>query len=89
MLYIDLGALDSDRVHPLAAGQTLFACEPLKSDDNNRVKTSETRVKVCGRHIALQHYFVLLDDDEVGKFYQHMSQLQIWDWQHSTTSRVS
>jgi hypothetical protein len=87
MLYIDLGALDSDRVHPLAAGQTLFACEPLKSDDNNRVKTSETRVKVCGRHIALQHYFVLLDDDEVGKFYQHMSQLQIWDWQHSTTSR--
>ncbi|KAG1786072.1 uncharacterized protein HD556DRAFT_1531193 [Suillus plorans] len=71
-VYINLGALDGDGVHPEAAGETLFL-----SDDSRSV-TRKTRLKGFGRHIALSRRL----NDENNSVWQ----LHIWDWKYSTTS---
>ncbi|KAG1860346.1 hypothetical protein F4604DRAFT_1790737 [Suillus subluteus] len=82
-LYIDLRALDSGGIHPRAAGRTLFLSELVEYDnDNDYIETTGTSLKGCGRHIALQCSHVASVEDEDG----NRSQLQIWDWQHSTIS---
>ncbi|KAG1804396.1 uncharacterized protein BJ212DRAFT_1580997 [Suillus subaureus] len=87
-LYIDLRALDSDRDHPLAAGRTLFLSEVPKYNDNDDIRTITTTLKGCGRYIAFQHFCMLsVEDEDKGNFCEYVSQLQIWDWQHSTTSK--
>jgi hypothetical protein len=77
---IKLGALDSDEVHPQAAGETLF----LSDDSRNLLQTLRVKLKCFGRHIALwrrlgNDVWGSMDDDWL---------LQVWDWKHSTTSSV-
>ncbi|KAG1880146.1 hypothetical protein F4604DRAFT_520779 [Suillus subluteus] len=76
-LYIDLRVLDSDGVHPHAAGRTLFLSVPPASKDKCLV-TESAKLKGFGRHIALRCSFVYP--------FEGTWQLHIWDWQHSTTS---
>ncbi|KAG2120194.1 hypothetical protein BD769DRAFT_1020259 [Suillus cothurnatus] len=77
--YIDLVALDGDGAHPQAAGRTL-----LLSDFPRRQNfiTKTTKVEGLGRHIALR----LFDDESRTPSIASRWWLQIWDWQHSTTS---
>ncbi|KAG1855343.1 hypothetical protein DFJ58DRAFT_880858 [Suillus subalutaceus] len=86
--YIDLRVLDSGGVHPRAAGWTLFLSDLPEDDDDDLIETTGTSLKGCGRHIALQRVYVTSVEDEDGEGIsrEHMLQLQIWDWQHSTTS---
>ncbi|KAG2343512.1 hypothetical protein BDR05DRAFT_1059691 [Suillus weaverae] len=74
-LYIDLKVLDSDSVHPHAAGQILLLSMLPVSKDRCLV-TENAKLKGFGRHIALRCSIVL----------EKLWQLHIWDWQHSTTS---
>ncbi|KIK33665.1 hypothetical protein CY34DRAFT_691246 [Suillus luteus UH-Slu-Lm8-n1] len=79
-VYIKIGALDSDEVHPQAAGETLF----LLDDPRSFHRRPCVKLKCFGRHIALWCRFGsvdwgLMDDDWL---------LQVWDWKHSTTSSV-
>ncbi|KAG1855330.1 hypothetical protein DFJ58DRAFT_745488 [Suillus subalutaceus] len=86
---IDLRALDSDRVHPLAAGRTLFLSELLNYGTvNEGIEMPLMTLKGCGRYIALQRVYMasVEDEDGEGHLRKYMSQLEIWDWQHSTTS---
>ncbi|KAG1860348.1 hypothetical protein F4604DRAFT_1905970 [Suillus subluteus] len=87
-LYIDLRALDSGGIHPRAAGRTLFLSDLLENDDDDLVETTGTSLKGCGRHIALRRVYVISVEDEDGEGIsrEYILQLQIWDWQHSTTS---
>ncbi|KAG1843365.1 hypothetical protein DFJ58DRAFT_747910 [Suillus subalutaceus] len=75
-LYVNLRALDDDSFHPKAAGPTLFLSE-LPGYDND-VDSESVKLKVMGRHIALQR--AASDCD--------MWQVQIWDWQHSTSDII-
>ncbi|KAG2035046.1 hypothetical protein BDR03DRAFT_548214 [Suillus americanus] len=86
--YIDLRALDSGGIHPQAAGQTLVLSDLLENDDDDLIKTTEMSIKGCGRHIALERPYVVSVEDEDGERISRewVVQLQIWDWQHSTTS---
>jgi hypothetical protein len=83
-VYINLRTLDGDEVHPQAAGEALFLSDDLRN--SFQVETSNVVLKSFGRHIALQHRFLLHDNENLfgGKW-----QLQVWDWKHSTTSSVS
>ncbi|KAG1831912.1 hypothetical protein DFJ58DRAFT_244014 [Suillus subalutaceus] len=74
-LYIDLRALNGDGVHPQAAGQRLFL-SVLQGYDEDRLDTEIANLRDFGRHIALLRKSLSF----------HTWQLQIWDWQHSTTS---
>ncbi|KAG1804422.1 uncharacterized protein BJ212DRAFT_898117 [Suillus subaureus] len=73
-LFINLRALVDDSFHPQAAGPILFLSE-LPGYDND-VDSESVKLKVMGRHIALQLAASNCDT----------WQLQIWDWQRSTTS---
>ncbi|KAG2107423.1 uncharacterized protein F5147DRAFT_653298 [Suillus discolor] len=75
-VYINLGALDGDGVHPQAAGERLVL------SDNSRSATGNAKLKGFGRHIALSR---LSNDENQNSVWQ----LQIWDWKYSTTSSVS
>jgi hypothetical protein len=82
--YIDLLALDGDGSHPHAVGPTLSTA-PALSGCQNIIQTLESwRLDGLGKHIALWH-FLLFESDS----HKILWQLQIWDWQHSTTSNVS
>ncbi|KAG1804788.1 uncharacterized protein HD556DRAFT_1326314 [Suillus plorans] len=76
-LYIDLGALDKDGIHPQAAGRTLFLSVLPASKDKCFV-TESAKLKGFRRHIALRRSFAYP--------FEEMWQLDIWDWQHSATS---
>ncbi|KAG1781107.1 hypothetical protein EV702DRAFT_1193299 [Suillus placidus] len=76
-LYIDLRVLDSDSVHPHAAGRTLFL-SILPASKEKFLVTESAKLKGFGRHIALQCSFVYP--------FEELWQLHILDWQHSTTS---
>ncbi|KAG1775184.1 hypothetical protein EV702DRAFT_1199507 [Suillus placidus] len=77
-VYIRLGTLDGDDVHPQAAGERLF----LSDNSYNSLETIRAKLKGFGRHIALWRR---LDDDNWASL-EEVWQLQIWDWQNSTTS---
>jgi hypothetical protein len=82
--YIDLLALDGDGSHPHAVGPTLSTA-PALSGCQNIIQTLESwRLDGLGKHIALWR-FLLFESDS----HKILWQLQIWDWQHSTTSNVS
>jgi hypothetical protein len=73
---IYLATLDDGRVHPHASGPALVLGLPGYS---NQVK-----FKCYGRHIGLRRRL------RIGTSLLNVQwQLQIWDWQHSTTSNVS
>jgi hypothetical protein len=74
-MFISLRALDDDSFHPQAAGPTLFLLE-LPGFDND-MDPDTVKLKAMGRHIALQC---------VPSACKPTWYLQIWDWQHSTTS---
>ncbi|KAG2030662.1 hypothetical protein BDR03DRAFT_1003491 [Suillus americanus] len=78
--YIDLLALDGDGSHPRAVGPTLSTVPRLPGRQNTILARGSWRLDGLGRHIALWH-FLQLDDP-----YRILWWLQIWDWQHSTTS---
>ncbi|KAG1905120.1 uncharacterized protein F5891DRAFT_1010994 [Suillus fuscotomentosus] len=77
-VYINLGALDGDGIHPQAAGERLF----LSDYSENRFETTMARLKCFGRHIALSR----CSDNEDRTSLDQVWQLQIWDWKYSTTS---
>ncbi|KAG1786077.1 uncharacterized protein HD556DRAFT_1067918 [Suillus plorans] len=77
-VYINLGALDGDGVHPQAAGEKLF----LSDDSENSFGMTFVRLKGFGRHIALSHRLNNENRTSLDKVWQ----LQIWDWKYSTTS---
>ncbi|KAG1860409.1 hypothetical protein F4604DRAFT_1930333 [Suillus subluteus] len=77
-VYINLGTLDGDVIHPQAAGERLL----LLDDSEKHHKTINAKLKGLGRHIALWRRL----DDENWTSSDEKWQLQIWDWQHSTTS---
>ncbi|KAG1819926.1 hypothetical protein EV424DRAFT_1616975 [Suillus variegatus] len=74
-VYINLGALDGDGVHPQAAGEKLF----LSENSENCPETIFAKLKCFGRHIAMLRR---LTAETLDKAWQ----LQIWDWKYSTTS---
>ncbi|KAG2121430.1 hypothetical protein DEU56DRAFT_95585 [Suillus clintonianus] len=80
-LYIQLRALYSDSDHSQAAGRTLFP-SGLPGYDNEWINAT---LKGCGRHIALQCW-LMVEADALGDYSKCVWQLQIWEWQHSTTS---
>ncbi|KAG1777075.1 hypothetical protein EV702DRAFT_1268612 [Suillus placidus] len=82
--YVDLRALDGDGIHPQAAGQTLFlsVLTAQVSHDLFTV-TEDLKLKGLGRHLALQCSVL---HDPVSTTPQVIWWLQLWDWQHSTTS---
>ncbi|KAG1760924.1 hypothetical protein EDD22DRAFT_47872 [Suillus occidentalis] len=75
---IKLGALDSDGVHPQAAGETLI----LSDGPENLPETLHPKLKCFGRHIALWRR---LTNSTWGSMDDEW-QLQVWDWKHSMTS---
>ncbi|KAG2125479.1 hypothetical protein DEU56DRAFT_903683, partial [Suillus clintonianus] len=77
IFYIYLGALNSDCIHPRAAGRTLVL--PRLPGWNLIAK-----LKGFERHIALLRCVVAAP----GTSSNNMWQLQIWDWQHSTASNL-
>ncbi|KAG2107417.1 uncharacterized protein F5147DRAFT_697184 [Suillus discolor] len=77
-VYINLGALDGDGVHPQAAGEKLFLSDDLESHS----VTTLAKLKGFGRHIALSRRTTNENRIPVDKVWQ----LQIWDWKYSTTS---
>ncbi|KAG1842928.1 hypothetical protein C8R48DRAFT_737135, partial [Suillus tomentosus] len=75
MTYIYLATLDDGCVHPHAAGPALVLDFP--------VYEWQAKFQCYGRHIALLRQF---HTRGVGtSSFSPMWQLQIWDWQHSTT----
>ncbi|KAG2068131.1 hypothetical protein BDR04DRAFT_791568 [Suillus decipiens] len=80
--YIDLLALDGDVTHPQAAGRTLFISD-LPNREN--LIAMGTKIEVLGKYIA----FRLFDYQPHTPSSTSKWWLQIWDWQHSTTSNVS
>lgn len=83
-LFIDLGALDGDGgVHPEAAGKTLFLSRLPKCEAG--LYSIETwKLEGLGSHIAFRRS--LLVHDGSYSFGEEIWFVQIWDWQHSTTS---
>ncbi|KAG1786086.1 uncharacterized protein HD556DRAFT_1068794 [Suillus plorans] len=77
-VYINLGALDGDGVHPQAAGERLF----LSDDSENRHGRIIGWLKGSGTHIALSRW----SDNKNRTSLDKVWQLQIWDWKYSTTS---
>ncbi|KAG1720374.1 hypothetical protein EDB19DRAFT_574829 [Suillus lakei] len=77
---IDLEALDGGGIHPQATGQTLFLSQ-LPGYENSSIETDlhHFKLKGSGRHIA---FWRSVEIDGI----HNLSVLQIWDWQHSTTS---
>ncbi|KAG2107424.1 uncharacterized protein F5147DRAFT_697206 [Suillus discolor] len=75
-VYINLGALDGDGVHPQAAGEKLFLLHDLCYE------TTIAELKGFGRHIALSRH----SDGAHPTLLDGTWQLQIWDWKYSTTS---
>ncbi|KAG1748342.1 uncharacterized protein EDB91DRAFT_1314974 [Suillus paluster] len=80
--YIDLVTLDGDGTHPQAAGRTLFLSELCLPDN---FLTQSLKLAVFGRHIAFRRTLPLFDETDEPLF-KSIWWLQIWDWQHSTTS---
>ncbi|KAG1751128.1 hypothetical protein EDB19DRAFT_2035967 [Suillus lakei] len=83
-IYIDLGALDGGGIHPQAVGRTLFQSElpGLQSGDRTSTDLGKLKLKCFGRHIALWRSIQITSE----YFDKRLWGLQIWDWQHSTTS---
>lgn len=82
---IDLGILDGGGIHPQAAGRTLFPSElpGIQNGDRTSTDLGKLKLKCFGRHIALWHSRQIIREDSDQKLWG----LQIWDWQHSTTSK--
>ncbi|KAG0704802.1 hypothetical protein DFH29DRAFT_1067803 [Suillus ampliporus] len=78
---LTLGTLDGDAIHPQAAGQTLFLS--VLTAQGNRSATENLKLKCCGRHIALLCSPLAYDG---GNTFGTIWWLQLWNWQHSTTS---
>jgi hypothetical protein len=87
-IHICIRALDGfDGVHPKAAGQKLILSElPRHCDMDSHIVTENVMLDSFGRHIALRGTLVVGDADST---IIYSWWLQIWDWQHSTTSNVS
>jgi hypothetical protein len=75
---IKLGALDSDGVHPQAAGETLILSDA--PENNTRPGRITPKLRCFGRHFALWSTWGSMDDEW---------HLQVWDWKHSMASSVS
>jgi hypothetical protein len=85
-IYIDLGTLDGGGIHPQAVGRTLFRSElsGIQSSDCISTDLGKLKLKCFGRHIALWRSLTITCE----YFDERLWELQIWDWQHSTTSSV-
>jgi hypothetical protein len=84
--YVDLRTLDGDGIHSQAAGQTLFLSVHTAQDSHDLFTiTEDLKLKVFGRHLALQCSPMF---DDLVSTSRVTWWLQLWDWQHSTTSNV-
>lgn len=83
-LYIDLGTLDGDGdAHPEAAGKMLYLSRLPRCEDG--LYTIENwKLEGFGKHIAFRRS--LLVHEGSYSFGEEIWFVQIWDWQHSTTS---
>ncbi|KAG2131774.1 hypothetical protein DEU56DRAFT_450203 [Suillus clintonianus] len=86
MFCIDLRALDGGGYHPRAVGHTLFLSE-LTGYEEPVIETDPDNVKLkgFGKHIA---FWRTLQVNDANADFHHLWELQIWDWQHSTSSCV-
>jgi hypothetical protein len=82
--YIDLRTLDIDGVHPQAAGPILSLSALPESENGGFSVLMSLELKGLGKHIALRMICGTGNNTSQDTFV-----LQIWDWQHSTTSSVS
>lgn len=84
-IYIDLGTLDGGGIHPQAVGRTLFRSElpGIQSSDCISTDLGKLKLKCFGRHIALWRSLKITCEYVI---VERLWELQIWDWQHSTTS---
>lgn len=83
-IYIDLGTLDGGGIHPQAVGRTLYrsGLPGIQSGNRTSRNLGKLKLKCFGRHIALWHSRQI-----TGEYLDvRLWELQIWDWQHSTTS---
>jgi hypothetical protein len=78
---IELGTLDRAGAHPKAAGRTLSLSRPSLWHGES------LKLQGMGRHIALLRSMIGEGTGATG--FDEIWSLQIWDWQHSTTSSVS
>ncbi|KAG1843360.1 hypothetical protein DFJ58DRAFT_747905 [Suillus subalutaceus] len=76
---IYLATLDDGRVHPHAAGPALVLGLPEYLPGYS----TRAKLKCYGRHIALRRRYSYIN---IAGTSTVQWQLQIWDWQHSTTS---
>ncbi|KAG0704692.1 hypothetical protein DFH29DRAFT_359267 [Suillus ampliporus] len=79
---INLGALDRDGVHPKAAGRTLFLSGLSRYADTS-FGIGIMSLSGWERYIALRVYLLV---DSGNSTFSLVWSLQIWDWQHSSTS---
>ncbi|KAG1809463.1 hypothetical protein EV424DRAFT_1350025 [Suillus variegatus] len=85
--YVDLRALDGDGIHPQAAGQTLLLSVLTAQDSHDTFTVTENpRLKGFGRYLALQCSPMFDDPTNTSRV---IWWLQLWDWQHSTTSNCN
>lgn len=85
--YIDLLTLDGDDTHPQAAGRTLFMLDLWLPRSREDFATRWSKLEGFGRHIAFLRFQPLFDT--TGSSFASQWWLQIWDWQHSTSTNVS
>lgn len=84
--YIDIGSMDVDGVHPQAAGPILFP-SGLSGYENRGIVIKKLKLDGLGKHIAFWRFLMISNASNTQ--YEGIWSLQIWDWQHSTTSNVS
>jgi hypothetical protein len=85
--YIELLTLDGDGTHPQAAGRTLFMSDLWLPRSRDDFVTPCSKLECFGRHIAFLRLVPLFDGTDSS--FASIWWLQIWDWQHSTSSNVS
>lgn len=83
--YIELLTLDGDSVHPQAAGPILITSDLWVP---RRRETPCSKLEGFGRHIAFLYFVPLFDGTEstIDSSFAFKWWLEIWDWQHSTSS---
>jgi hypothetical protein len=85
--YIELLTLDGDGTHPRAAGRMLIAFDLWLPRSREGFSIQNSKLEGFGRHIAFLRFVPWFDG--TGSSSAAMWWLHIWDWQRSTSSKVS
>ncbi|KAG1851970.1 hypothetical protein F4604DRAFT_1303676 [Suillus subluteus] len=82
--YIELLTLDGGSVHPQAAGPILFMSSLWLPRSRENFETPCSKLEGFGRHIAFLRFEPLFAGTDSSFAFKW--RLDIWDWQHSTSS---